>query len=102
MNGSNPAITRRHFVIWTGAVAGARFFPALAAEPTNIAPQPYFAGVKRALEALAKLGAPIGAADAASETIRCAEAYEMSLVIVALVKLRLMHERLPAQSFIRL
>lgn len=65
MNGSNPAITRRHFVIWTGVFASARFLPALAAEPTNIAPQPYFAGVKRALETLAKLGAPIAAADAA-------------------------------------
>jgi len=61
MSGSNPAITLRDFVIWTGAFASARFFPALAAEPTNIAPQPYFAGVKRALETLAKLGAPIAA-----------------------------------------
>lgn len=57
-------ITGGHFTVWTCAVAGARFFPALAAEITNIAPQPYFAGVKRAIEALAKLGAPVADDDA--------------------------------------
>jgi len=59
---SGFAVTRRHFLVWTGgALASARFFPALAADVT---PQPYFASVKRALEALEKLGAPIAPADA--------------------------------------
>lgn len=59
-----PPVTRRHFLVWTGgALAGARFYPALAAEP-DIAPQPYFAAVNRAVEALAKLGSPVAPADA--------------------------------------
>jgi hypothetical protein len=36
----------------------------LAASSVDIPPQPYFASVKRALEALGKLGAPVAAADA--------------------------------------
>jgi hypothetical protein len=51
-------------MILTGAVVGARFCPALTAELTNIAPQPYFAGINRALEAMTKLGAPIASEDA--------------------------------------
>src|SRR5262245_50714394 len=46
------------------ALAGTRFYSAFAAESGDIAPQPYFAAVNRALEALAKLGAPVTAADA--------------------------------------
>src|SRR5579864_4525045 len=59
-----PAVSRRSFLILTGAFVGARFCPALDSETTQVAPQPYFAGVIRALEALVKLGAPIAAADA--------------------------------------
>jgi hypothetical protein len=59
------ALTRRHFLVWTGgAIAGARFCPAVATESADVSPQPYFAGVYRALEALAKLGAPIAPEDA--------------------------------------
>lgn len=61
---SKSPISRRLFLIWTGAAAGVRLCPTLAAEPSAIAPQPYFAGVTRALEALAKLGAPVTAHDA--------------------------------------
>jgi len=59
-----PLLTRRCFLVWTGAVAWAQFCPAFAAEPSGVAAQPYFAGVNRALEALAKLGAPVLAEDA--------------------------------------
>jgi hypothetical protein len=38
-------------------------FSAQAGAATKVEPQPYFAGVNRALEALAKLGAPVAAAD---------------------------------------
>jgi hypothetical protein len=58
-------LTRRRFLVWTGAAAGARFCPAFGAKAAqDVAPQPYFAGVHRALEALAKLGAPVSAEDA--------------------------------------
>jgi len=63
MKNSETAVTRRHFLAWTGAVAGARLCPALAVGSVEIPPQPYFAGVNRTLEALAKLGAPMTAAD---------------------------------------
>jgi len=63
MSNSKCAVTRRNFLVWTGAVAGARFCPVPAAESVSVAPQPYFAGVRRALAALIKLGAPIAAAD---------------------------------------
>jgi hypothetical protein len=59
-----PPVSRRSFLILTGAFVGVRFCPALDSESIQVAPQPYFAGVNRALEALAKLGAPIAAADA--------------------------------------
>lgn len=59
-----PAVTRRQALIWTGgAIASARLLPALAADAADIPPQPYFASVKRALEELDKLGAPVAAAD---------------------------------------
>ena len=59
---------RRRFLQFAGATAIAPAFlrVALRAAPSlSIAPQPYFANVKRAIDALATLGAPIGAADAA-------------------------------------
>lgn len=64
MNKPN-AITRRKLLLWTGgAIVGTRYLPACAADSTDIPPQPYFASVKRALEALEKLGAPVAAEDA--------------------------------------
>ncbi len=60
-----PAIsTRRHFILWAGTLAAARFVPALGSESDTVAPQPYFATLNRALETLAKLGAPVAEADA--------------------------------------
>jgi hypothetical protein len=57
--------TRREVLIWTGgAIVSARLLPVFAANSADITPQPYFASVKRALEALEKLGAPIAPADA--------------------------------------
>ncbi len=59
-----PTITRRRLLALLGAIGGSRFHPAFASETNGIAPQPYFAGVNRALEALAKLGSPVPAEDA--------------------------------------
>ena len=59
---------RRKFLQFAGAAAIAPAFlrgASRAAPSLSIAPQPYFANVKRAIDALATLGAPIGAADAA-------------------------------------
>src|SRR5277367_1866682 len=58
-----PAVTRRHFLALAGAFAGAQICPGFEPEIVQVAAQPYFAGVKRAVEALAKLGAPIAVAD---------------------------------------
>lgn len=61
----DSTVTRRHFLICGGgAIASARLLPAFAVGTAEIAPQPYFANVKRALEALAKLGSPVGTQDA--------------------------------------
>ena len=64
MKSPSPTMTRRRFVVGTGALASAGFLRALAAESTQVVPQPYFAGVQRALEVLAKLGTPVLAGDA--------------------------------------
>jgi hypothetical protein len=64
MTVSKPSITRRRLLELLGAVAGSSFYPAFAAETDSIASQPYFAGVNRALDALAKLGSPVLAEDA--------------------------------------
>src|SRR5438132_1540941 len=64
MHTSNSTLTRRRFLACTAAVAGARFCPAFGSMPDRITPQPYFAEVERAREALAKLGAPLLTADA--------------------------------------
>jgi hypothetical protein len=58
-------ITRRTFFVNVSAAVGLKIAPSLAAPSLSIAPQPYFANVKRAIDALATLGGPIGAADAA-------------------------------------
>jgi hypothetical protein len=61
---NNRSVTRRQILLWTGgAVVSARLLPAVAAASVSIPPQPYFASVKRALEALEKLGAPIAPGD---------------------------------------
>jgi len=57
-------ITRRDFLLLTGAFVGGPFCPALESDASQVEPQPYFAGINRALEALAKLGAPLASADA--------------------------------------
>ena len=57
-------VSRRDFLVLAGAFAGARFCPAIESKASELVPQPYFAGVNRALEALAKLGAPVAAEDA--------------------------------------
>src|ERR1043165_4605283 len=58
------AVSRRRFLTLTGAFVGVQLCPALYSETTQVVPQPYFALVSRVLEALAKLGAPVTAADA--------------------------------------
>lgn len=64
MGPSRSALTRRQALKLMSAAAAASFHPAFAAELSGIAPQPYFAGVNRALEAIASLGAPISTSDA--------------------------------------
>ena len=64
MNSNHPFLTRRCFAAWAGAIAAARLGPALANGFAEIEPQPCFAAVKRALEALANLGSPVSVADA--------------------------------------
>jgi hypothetical protein len=56
-------VTRRHFLVLAGAFAGAQLCPALESKTIQVPPQPYFAGVQRALDTLAKLGVPVTAAD---------------------------------------
>jgi N-methylcarbamate hydrolase len=61
----SPVVTRRRFLVWTGAAAGSQVWPAFSTESADIAPQPYFASVNRAIEALAKLGEPMAEQDVA-------------------------------------
>jgi len=56
---TNHLTTRRQLLALVTAVAGSAVIPAWAADHASIAPQPYFASVKRALDALAALGAPV-------------------------------------------
>ena len=63
MHSCTAPITRRHFLVVAGAFAGAQLCPALEPNSFQGPPQPYFAGVKRALDVLAKLGAPVTATD---------------------------------------
>src|SRR5690242_15763873 len=64
MGGNEWVISRRQLVAMLGASAGAAALPAWAEMGDEIAPQPYFAGVNRVLEALAKLGSPVATQDA--------------------------------------
>ena len=64
MTSFTPAITRRRLLILVGAAAGVKIAPAFASEGVDIASQPYFAGIRRALEGLAKSGAPVAEGDA--------------------------------------
>jgi hypothetical protein len=57
-------VSRRELMTWLCGAAGTAVCPAWSAELDAIAPQPYFASVARALEALAKLGAPVAPDDA--------------------------------------
>ena len=57
-------VTRRHFLVLAGAFAGQRLCAAESDITAQLLPQPYFAGVKRALDTLAKLGVPVMATDA--------------------------------------
>lgn len=52
-------VTRRRFLVWTGAIVGSRCGSSFAAELDDITAQPYFAAVNRAVEVLAKLGSPV-------------------------------------------
>jgi hypothetical protein len=69
-DGTGSGVSRRRFVAGVAVAAVGGLGRGFAAEgaPTPpsapIAPQPYFAGVGRALDALAKLGAPMRAEDA--------------------------------------
>jgi hypothetical protein len=59
MHPKYPALTRRHVLFGTTALAAPRLCPALASGATEFDPQPYFAAINRALSALAELGSPI-------------------------------------------
>jgi len=61
---SAGAVTRRRFLIWTGAWAACR--PVSAAQPGTLEAQPYFASIKRALDVLQKLGEPVAQQHAAA------------------------------------
>src|SRR5579871_4267254 len=62
---STSEVTRRQILLWaSGSILSARIVPAIAAGAVEISPQPYFAGVKRALEALERVGAPVAPKDA--------------------------------------
>lgn len=57
-------LTRRRFLVIGSAFASGRFCNALEPISERVAPQPYFAAVNRAIQALKHLGAPISVADA--------------------------------------
>lgn len=63
MNDFGSPFTRRCFLVSAGAAATTAVIPAFGRPAEAIAPQPYFAGVNRAIEAMAKLGAPLAAQD---------------------------------------
>lgn len=56
-------LSRRQLIKWFGVASGATVLPAWGSTE-DIPAQPYFANVNRAIDALAKLGAPIPPADA--------------------------------------
>jgi hypothetical protein len=61
---SAGAVTRRRFLIWTGAWAAS--FPVSHAQLGTLEAQPYFASIKRALGVLQKLGEPVAQQHAAA------------------------------------
>jgi len=63
MRANDWTISRRRLVAMLGASAGAASFPAWAEMTERIAPQPYFASVKRAIASLANAGQPISKGD---------------------------------------
>jgi hypothetical protein len=58
------AVTRRRFLIWTGAWAAC--CPVRPAQRGTLEAQPYFASIKRALDVLQKLGEPVAQQHAAA------------------------------------
>lgn len=64
MSGFNAKSTRRQFLVLGGAFAGVRLCRAFELPEAQVQPQPYFAAVNRAVEALSSVGAPIGIEDA--------------------------------------
>ena len=58
------ALTRRQMLMLLASEVGASLCPASAVEAPVLPVEPYFAEVNRALEALAKLGAPVASVDA--------------------------------------
>ena len=64
MNTVGLPVSRRHFLALAGSFAWAQFCAAVESEASELVPQPYFADITRILEVLAKLGAPVAAADA--------------------------------------
>lgn len=59
MQGMSSILTRRQVLALLSVAAGVRLSPIWSAELEAISPQPYFANVKRALDALAALGVPL-------------------------------------------
>ena len=63
------SLTRRELLAGLGAIAAGRLSQGRSAEVSGLPPQPYFAEVSRAVEALAALGAPLAPDDAAKITL---------------------------------
>jgi hypothetical protein len=93
--------TRRTVIAAAGLSSGVllvrsySLFAAAADVPIAVEPQPYFAGVNRAVEALAKLGAPVAAADA--QQIASLTRQGGSAAFVAAAAKRIFCSRSPAQ-----
>lgn len=58
------SIARRQLLMFLSALSAGKCYSARATESTDVPSQPYFAGMNRVLQALAKLRAPIAATDA--------------------------------------
>lgn len=91
------ALTRRRFLVLGSAFASSRFCNALEPAVEHVAPQPYFAAVNRAVQALAHLGSPISTVDSEhianlahrKDTVAVAEAEEiLNRYTLALLSLR--------------
>ena len=64
MSAFKASVTRRHFLALGGAFTGVHLCHAFESPIAPVPPQPYFAAVDRAVEVLARLGAPIRSEDA--------------------------------------